>query len=117
MRTSRRPFAALSRMGTCVAPFLRSQGFVVPIEGAFAANGSPVVYSKGVPHGNAEEVMRQLRAKDPGAEVDVTHDSKGKYVLNKISFNGHLFVCPVVVNPYSDVKEIVKTATYKCLCC
>ena len=33
-----------------------------------------------------EQVTRQLRAKDPGAEIDVTHDQKGKYVLNKISF-------------------------------
>ena len=64
-----------------------------------------------------EEVMRQLRAKDPGAEVDVTHESEGKYKLNKISFNGHLFVCPVIVNKYSDVTDIVRTATYKCLCC
>ena len=64
-----------------------------------------------------EEVISQLRAKDPGAEVDVTHDGQGKYVLNKISFNGHLFECPVIVNPYSDVKEIVRTATYRCLCC
>ena len=64
-----------------------------------------------------EAVVRQLRTKDPGAEVDVTHDSRGKYVLNKISFNGHLFECPVIVNRYSDVNDIVKTATYKCLCC
>ena len=47
----------------------------------------------------------------------MTHDEQGKYVLNKISFNGHLFECPVVVNPYSDVNDIVRTATYKCLCC
>ena len=65
-----------------------------------------------------EAVMRQLRAKDPGAEVEVTHEpGEGKYILNKISFNGHLFECPVIVNRYSDVKDIVRTATYKCLCC
>jgi len=64
-----------------------------------------------------EEVVWQLRAKDPGAEVDVTHAKQGKYVLNKISFNGHLFECPVVVNRYSDVKQIVRNATNKCLCC
>ena len=63
------------------------------------------------------QVLRILRSKDPGAEVDMTHDVQGKYTLNKISFNGHLFECPVVVNPYSDVKDIVRTATYKCLCC
>ena len=61
--------------------------------------------------------MRQLRAKDPEVDVDVTHDGQGKYVLNKISFNGHVFECPVVVNPYSDVNDIVRTATYRCLCC
>ena len=64
-----------------------------------------------------EEMMSQLRAKDPKAEVDVTHEGQGKYVLTKISFHGHLFVCPVVVNKYSDVEDIVRTATYKCLCC
>ena len=64
-----------------------------------------------------EQVTRQLRVKDPGAEIDVTHEQQGKYVLNKISFNGHHFECPVIVNRYSDVKEIVRTATYKCLCC
>ena len=55
-----------------------------------------------------EELVDQLRAKDPGAEVDVTQDGRGKYVLHKISFHGHLFECPVVVNPFSDVSEIVK---------
>ena len=64
-----------------------------------------------------EELVSHFRAMDPEAEVDVTHDSRGKYVVNKISFNGHLFVCPVAVNPYSDVKDIVRTATSRCLCC
>ena len=64
-----------------------------------------------------EEMMSQLRAKDPEAEVDITHKSQGNYVVNKISFNGHMFVCPVVLTPYSDVKDIVRTATYRCLCC
>ena len=64
-----------------------------------------------------EEIVSQFRSMDPEAEVDVTHDSRGKYVVNKISFNGHMFVCPVVVNPYSDVKDIVRTATSRCLCC
>ena len=64
-----------------------------------------------------EELVDQLRAKDPKAEVDVTHEEQGKYTINKIDFNGHVFLCPVVVDRYSDVKEIVRTATTRCLCC
>lgn len=64
-----------------------------------------------------KEITRQLRVKDPGAEVDVTHEGQGVIKINKISFNGHLFECPVVVNPYCDANEIVRTATFKCLCC
>ena len=64
-----------------------------------------------------EELVDQLRAKDPKAEVDVTHEEQGKYTINKIDFNGHVFLCPVVVDRYSDVKDIVRTATTRCLCC
>ena len=45
------------RMGGDVAPFLRSEGYTVPIEGCYDRDGNPVVYSRGVPHGSKDEVM------------------------------------------------------------
>ena len=48
---------------------------------------------------------------------DPPHEVQGKYTINKIDFNGHVFLCPVVVDRYSDVKDIVRTATTRCLCC
>ena len=47
----------------------------------------------------------------------MTHEEQGKYTINKIDFNGYVFLCPVVVDRHSDAGDIVRTATTRCLCC
>ena len=47
--------------GKNIAPFLRSEGFVVAIEDCVDYNGNPIIYSRGVPHGKTSiEVARQV---------------------------------------------------------
>lgn len=46
--------------GTDIAPFLFSEGFLVPIEGCVDNDGIPVIYSRGVPHGSKMEIARQV---------------------------------------------------------
>lgn len=49
------------RCGTNIAPFLRSEGFVVAVEGCTDYDGNPLIYSRGVPHGSSSiEVARQV---------------------------------------------------------
>ena len=43
-----------------IAPFLRSEGYVVCLEGSYDNEGRPVVFSNGMAHGTAEEVMQQV---------------------------------------------------------
>lgn len=46
---------------SAVAPFLRSEGFTVCLEGLTDSGGGPIIYAHGVPHGNADEVWKQVQ--------------------------------------------------------
>ena len=44
-----------------VAPYYRSEGFLICLEGLRDASGSPVLYSHGMPHGSEDAVLQQVR--------------------------------------------------------
>ena len=44
-----------------VAPYYRSEGFLMCLEGLSDASGSPVLYSHGMPHGSEGAVLQQVR--------------------------------------------------------
>ena len=43
-----------------VAPFYRSEGYALALEGLCDTHGDPLVFSNGLPWGSSEEVCRQV---------------------------------------------------------
>lgn len=43
-----------------VAPFYRSEGYTVALEGLVDSEGNPLVFANGMPHGSPEEVSSQV---------------------------------------------------------
>ena len=45
--------------GVDIAPFMRSEGFIVTLEGCFDRDGRPILYSRGILHGSKRECQKQ----------------------------------------------------------